>query len=107
MSNVTIIVEDGAVYLDGFALAGLNLSICGIPANVHALQWKTNLGWIEFKDNTDFTKPANEVINALPDWANNCVNAFNAQVAANQAAAAEAAAKASITQPKSTGTQTL
>ena len=107
MSNITIINEDNAVYVDGAALAGLNLSTCGIPANVHALQWKTNLGWIEFKDNPDFTKPANQVINALPDWANNCVNAFNAQETANQAAAAEAAAKASITQPKSTGTQTL
>ena len=107
MSNITIIVEDGAVYLDGIALAGLNLSTCGIPDGVHALQWKTNLGWIEFKENPDFTKPANEVINSLPDWANNCVNAFNAQIAANEAAQAEAQAKASISQPKSTGTQTI
>jgi len=107
MPNITIIAEDNAVYVDGQVLANLNLTGCNIPENIHALQWKTNLGWIEFKDNPDFTKPANQVINVLPDWANNCVNAFNAQVSANQAAAAEAAAKASITQPKSTGTQTL
>ena len=69
--NLTIIADDNAVYVDGQALAGLNLSTCGIPANVHALQWKVNLGWIEYVDNPDFTKPANEVINALPDWANN------------------------------------
>ena len=104
MSNVTIIVEDGAVYLDGFALAGLNLSTCGVPVNVHALQWKTNLGWIEFKDNPDFTKPQNEIINSLPGWANNCINAFNAQVAANQAAEAAVVAAAKNNQPKTTGT---
>ena len=102
--NLTIINEDNAVYVDGAALAGLNLSTCGIPANVHALQWKTNLGWIEFKDNPDFTKPQNEIINVLPDWANNCVNAFNAQVSANQASAAAAAEAAKNNQPKTTGT---
>ena len=105
--NLTIINEDNAVYVDGTALAGLNLSTTGIPSTVHALQWKVNLGWIEFKDNADFTKPANEIINALPDWANNCVTVYNNQIAANQAAQAEAQAKASISQPKSTGTQTI
>ena len=105
--NLTIINEDNAVYIDGMALAGLNLATAGIPSNVHALQWKVNLGWIEFKDNDDFTKPVNEVINVLPDWANNCVTIYNNQIAANLAAQAEAAAKASISQPKSTGTQTI
>jgi hypothetical protein len=105
--NLTIINEDNAVYVDGSALAGLDLSTTGIPSNVHALQWKVNIGWIEFKDNSNFTKPANEVINALPDWANNCVTVYNNQIGANQAAAAEAAARASINQPKSIGTQTI
>lgn len=105
--NLTIINEDNAVYVDGMGLAGLNLTTTNIPENVHALQWKVNLGWIEFIDNPDGTKPANEIINVLPDWANNCVTVFNNQVAANQAAQAEAAAKASISQPKSTGTQTI
>ena len=105
--NLTIINKDNAVYVDGMGLAGLNLTTTNIPENVHALQWKVNLGWIEFQDNSDFTKPANEVISELPAWANNCVTVFNNQVAANQAAQAEAAAKASISQPKSTGTQTI
>ena len=102
--NLTIINDDNAVYVDGSALAGLTLSTTGIPSNVHALQWKVNLGWIEFKDNSDFTKPANEVINALPDWANNCVTVYNNQIAANQA---EAAARAAQNQPHTTGTQTI
>lgn len=99
--NLTIINEDNAVYVDGIALAGLDLSTTGIPNNVHALQWKTNLGWIEFKDNPDFTKDQNEVINELPIWANNCVTVYNNRVAEIQAQLA------SQTQPISTGTQTL
>jgi hypothetical protein len=105
--NLTIINEDNAVYVDGAALAGLDLSTTGIPSNVHALQWKVNLGWIEFKDTSDFTKPANEVINALPDWANNCVTVYNNQIAENQAIQAEAEARAAQNQPTTTGTQTL
>ena len=105
--NLTIINEDNAVYVDGLAFAELDLSTTGIPSNVHALQWKVNLGWVEFKDNSDFTKPANEIINVLPDWANNCVTVYNNQLAASQAAQAEAIAKASISQPKSIGTQTI
>jgi hypothetical protein len=101
--NLTIINEDGAVYVDGAALAGLDLSSTGIPANVHALQWKVNLGWIEFKLDDTGHHPANQVINDLPDWANNCVTVYNRQVEAYQAAAAAAGAN----QPISTGTQTL
>ena len=105
--NLTIINDDGAIYVDGGALARLDFSNTGIPANVHALQWKTNLGWIEFKENSDMFKPENEVINALPDWANNCITVYNNQIEANKKAAEEALAKASITQPISTGTQTI
>jgi hypothetical protein len=105
--NLTIINEDNAVYVDGMALAGLNLTTTNIPENVHALQWKVNLGWIEFKENDDFTKPVNEIISELPVWANNCVTVFNNQVVANQEALAEAQAVAAFNQPTTTGTQTL
>ena len=98
--NLTIINEDNAVYVDGTALAGLNLTTTGIPNNVHALQWKTNLGWIEFKEE-NFNKPQNEIINTLPDWANNCVSTHNAKLAELQEQANNMA------QPISTGTQTL
>jgi len=104
MSNLTIIADDNAVYLDGGVLLDLPLSSAGIPSNVHALQWKTNIGWIEFKPNADFTHDANQIINALPDWANNCVNIFNSQVLVNQAEAAEIQAKATTNQPTTTGT---
>jgi hypothetical protein len=105
--NLTIILDDSAVYVDGQALSQLDLSTCGIPSDVHALQWKSNLGWIEFKDNLDFTKSANEIINSLPDWANNCVNAYNAKVAELQAEAEAAKAKAAANQPISKGTQVI
>jgi hypothetical protein len=85
MSNLTIIVDDNAVYLDGGVLSGLDLTPANIPTNVHALQWKTNVGWIEFIDNPDGSKSANnETISALPDWANSCVSIFNKQVELNK-----------------------
>lgn len=102
--NLTIINEDNAIYIDGIALAGLDLSTTGIPDTVHALQWKTNLGWIEFKENADFSKPQNEVINSLPDWANNCVAAHNNRMVEIQEQQAKLAAQP---QPTSIGTQTL
>jgi len=105
--NLTIINDDGALYVDGIALAGLDLSTTGIPTNVHALQWKTNLGWIEFKENSDFSKDQNQVINVLPNWANNCVTVYNNRVAEIQAQQAESEAKAKISQPTTIGTQTL
>jgi hypothetical protein len=99
--NLTIINEDNAVYVDGIVLVGLNLTLTGIPDNVHALQWKTNLGWIEYKENDDFTKPANDILNALPHWANNCVSVYN-----NKIAELEEQQRNAI-QPVSIGTQTL
>ena len=104
MSNLTIIVDDSAVYLNGAVLSDLPLSSAGIPSNVHALQWKTNIGWIEFRPNADFTHDPNQIINALPDWANSCVAIFNNQVQVNKNLAAEAQAKAASSQPTTTGT---
>ena len=79
--KLTIIVEDNAVYIDGlmkaYAPLPLDLNQCGIPDNVHALQWKETAGWIEFIDNADGTKPQNEPITTLPDWANACVEVWN------------------------------
>jgi hypothetical protein len=89
--NLTIISDDNAVYVDGVALSNLTLNI---PTNVHALQWKSTAGFIEFKDNADGTKPANQAITALPDFANACVTVYNAKVAADKAAADAAAAAA-------------
>ena len=80
--KLTIIVEDKTVYVDGVPRATvplpLDLSQCGIPNNVWALQWKDTSGWIEFVDNPDGSKPPNESITVLPNWANACVNVYNA-----------------------------
>lgn len=80
--KLTIIVDDNAVYVDGVMRASeqpmpLDLSACGIPAGTHALQWKDTMGWIEFSDNPDGTKPPNQPITELPVWANNCVDVWN------------------------------
>lgn len=66
--RLTIIPADGSVGEDGKFYLELDLSSCGIPDNVHALQWDGTAGWIEFKDPVP-----NEEITSLPAWANCCV----------------------------------
>jgi len=72
--KLTIIPQDGSVYKDGLAFHGLDLS--SVPANVHALQWDTSSGWIEFVNESEFRKPANEPIDSLPSWAAGALEAW-------------------------------
>jgi hypothetical protein len=108
--KLTIIPSDVAVYVDGvmkaYAPLPLNLTQCGIPSDVHALQWKDTKGWIEFTDNDDGTKPQNEAITELPSWANAYVTKWDEAKAAEEAAI-EAAKQATQNQPATQGTQTL
>jgi len=72
--RLTIIPSDNCVYVNGVAKNNLNLSACGIPSDVHALQWYETRGWIEPKhDNDPFTPPLPNIdITELPVWAENC-----------------------------------
>lgn len=77
--RLTIIPFDGFVNVDGNSkFQPLDLSSCGIPIDVHALQWYDTRGWIEFRDDDDpFTpKPPNQEIVELPKWANNCIKVW-------------------------------
>lgn len=73
--RLTIIPTDSAVYIDGVCKMPLDLSGCGIPLDIHALQWFGEKGWLEFTDDGDpFTpRPPNQNIDTLPDWAISCV----------------------------------
>ena len=66
--KLTIIPADGSVGEDGVFYLGLNLSLCAIPADIHALQWQDTAGWIEYN-----TPIPNEPITELPSWANCCM----------------------------------
>lgn len=70
--RLTIIPSDKNVGINNEFIIGLDLSNCGIPTNIHALQWYETEGEVEFIDNPDRTKPMNQVITELPSWANNC-----------------------------------
>lgn len=74
--KLTIIPSDGAVYEDALCYAPLTWD--GTPSNVHALQWQTSSGWIEFNDGTP-----NEDITVLPQWADNAMASW--QVAYDEA----------------------
>lgn len=78
--RLTIIPIDLAVYVDGECRAPLDLSGCGIPADIHALQWYSTRGWIEFTDDGDpFTpRQPNQDITELPAWADACVQVWEA-----------------------------
>jgi hypothetical protein len=84
--KLTIITADNAVYKDGVSYSNLDLSLCGIPENIHALQWKDDKGWIEFKTDAEDIKPANEKITELPAWAIACVAKWDETKAAEEAA---------------------
>jgi len=103
--KITIIVEDGAVYKDGVSYSNLDLS--SAPTNIHAVQFNDtiNVGWVEFKDNDDGTKPQNESLTSLPDWAITALTKWDA-AKANQEAALLAAKEAAANQPQTTGTKT-
>lgn len=98
---LTIIPSDSTVYKDGVMRASLPLPLdltpCNIPDNIHALQWKNTTGWIEFQENIDGTKPANEPISALPQWALDCVDVYDAWTPY---------VPPTLDQPQTTGTQT-
>jgi hypothetical protein len=88
MTRLTILPIDSAVYRDAGNYLDLDLSSCGIPADVHALQWDGSAGHIEFTDTRE-----NEEITTLPDWANACVAKWDeadaARIVAEEAAAAQ------------------
>lgn len=77
--RLTIIPIDNAVYVDGECRIPLDLSGCGIPSDIHALQWYQTRGWVEFSDDGDpfTTKKPNEDIFELPGWATACVQVWN------------------------------
>jgi hypothetical protein len=95
--RLTIVPIDNKVVVDNVAKFPLDLSACGIPSNVWALQWYGTEGEIEFDGRP---KPPNEEITALPEWALACVGVWEAWTPPLPPSATEP-------QPLTTGTQTL
>jgi hypothetical protein len=79
--KLTIIPSDKAVYIDGYSFSNLNLT--DIPEDIHALQWNENAGEIEFVQNANNIKPANEIITSLPVWAKKAIEVWNEAKNAN------------------------
>jgi hypothetical protein len=75
--RLTIIPSDKKVGVDELFFDNLDLAICAVPTNIHALQWYETDGEIEFINNPDRTKPQNELISELPVWASACVEKWN------------------------------
>lgn len=84
--KLTIIPEDGAVYVDGSATLGLTITA---PLDVRALQWSGASGWVEHS-----TGEPNQQITDLPAWALAAVELRSSHLADLAAEAAAAAAQA-------------
>ena len=89
--KLTIIKADGAVYKDGKSY--IDLSLPTIHSDVHALQWNTDKGHIEFVDNV---KP-NEAITELPSWVNDVLTVWQQAYDTEQAEIARLRAEAEAT----------
>jgi len=86
--KLTIIPVDKAIYKDGLCYSNLDLSSCGIPNNIHALQFNdaVNFGWIEFVENDFGAKENNQEITILPEWATVAFSKWEEAKAAEEAA---------------------
>jgi hypothetical protein len=74
--RLTIIPSDSFVAVNGDSShRPLDLSVCNIPTNVHALQWYDTEGEVEFDGKP---KSPNEEITELPEWALACVGIWEA-----------------------------
>jgi hypothetical protein len=102
--KLTIIPNDKHIGIDGLFFGNLDFSDCGIPANVHALQWYETEGEIEFNGRP---KPQNELISELPAWANVCVNKWNEAKTAEEVEMATLQAEIANNQSRTSGTQTI
>jgi hypothetical protein len=103
--KLTIIPVDGSIGKNGVFYLNLDLSLCAIPVDVHALQWQDTAGWIEYKS----ALVQNQDITELPAWANACVAKWDEAEAARLAAeeavrlAAAEAARIAANQAQQTG----
>jgi hypothetical protein len=85
--KLTIIPVDGSIGKNGKFYLEIDLSSCGIPSDVHALQWQDTAGWIEYESAT----VQNQDITELPTWATACVTKWDELYNVEQTKIAEAA----------------
>jgi hypothetical protein len=83
--RLTIIRDDNAVYIDGLCVI---VDCSSLSEDIHAVQWNGQNGWVEFKDNSEGNKPANEAISTL--------EAFSTLVASAETRIAELKAQLEI-----------
>lgn len=68
-------MPDNAVYLDQNVYQGLDLSSCGVPSDIRALDWINGEGELHHYDSA----VPHEKITTLPDWAIKCIQEWEKQ----------------------------
>lgn len=77
--RLTIIGVNNTVGKDNEFRSELDLSGCGLPENFWALQWNErgdNTGHIEYNS----SEIQNDLITELPDWAQSCIEVWQAKL---------------------------
>lgn len=69
--RLSIVPVDGVVVVDGSGWG--NLTWEGTPSDIHALQWDTDKGHIEYAGHVKH----NDTITELPQWALNAIEAWD------------------------------
>lgn len=87
MTTITVIPEDKLVSIDKVGHSNVDMS--SVPAEIHALQWGGDKGWIEFVEDELGNKPTNVLIDSLPEWIAQVVDGWKAQEEAAIAQKAE------------------
>jgi hypothetical protein len=73
--RIVIIKPTNTVRKADISYEGLDLSSCGLPDNLWALQWSGSSGHIEY----DSPMIQNDPITELPAWANACIAVWEAK----------------------------
>ena len=77
--RIVILKSTGTVQKNGVSRDDLDLSSCGLPSNLWALQWNEqgdNTGHLEFVG----ADVQNETITELPSWVNSCLTVLQAEL---------------------------
>jgi|DEB0MinimDraft_3_1074331.scaffolds.fasta_scaffold166634_2 hypothetical protein len=77
--RIVIVKPSGTVQKNGVSRDDLDLSSCGLPSNLWALQWNEqgdNTGHLEYVG----ADVQNETITELPSWVNPCLAVWQAEL---------------------------
>ena len=78
--NIQILLELNQVIIDDQYMPKKDLSLCFPPANISALYWNDNAGWMVPRTQYDGKTPPSIEIHELPNWAKCCIGQAHGEI---------------------------